>query len=371
MVSLGDYAARLEEHPLVNRAHAAYEWGGAWPLVRVAVALSGGRREESAGIELLADIKKVKPHLEDLKIEKTVEFSPNTEPATLLLPVSDKRRRSLATIVAVLLALVMGSAALAFWTITKRANQTKPAPPAFKLYADMSESERLAFIEVQEQRVSALMGDRQSKLNADALQAIKQKVDEYVTRDRTQASKEEPLPIIFERALPYLPTIGRSFRERNVPVIIGVYLAMVESEYLACYESETGAKGLFQFMPGTAALYGVERDEMCNAEKMTPAAAHYLADRMAELGDDSKSLTLVLLSYTTGAEWVRVTLRSLRASGNYDRTFWTMFDKRATLDDRFQQDSVYYVPKFFAVAIIGENPAVFGLTIQPLSNLAR
>jgi hypothetical protein len=40
MVSLDDYALRLEEHPLVNRAQAAQEWGGAWPLVRVAVTLS-------------------------------------------------------------------------------------------------------------------------------------------------------------------------------------------------------------------------------------------------------------------------------------------------------------------------------------------
>jgi len=44
MVSLDDYATRLEEHPLVNRAQAAYEWGGSWPLVRVAVTLSNDDR---------------------------------------------------------------------------------------------------------------------------------------------------------------------------------------------------------------------------------------------------------------------------------------------------------------------------------------
>jgi len=41
MVSLDDYAARLEAHPLVNRAQAALEWSGAWPLVRIAVTLLG------------------------------------------------------------------------------------------------------------------------------------------------------------------------------------------------------------------------------------------------------------------------------------------------------------------------------------------
>jgi hypothetical protein len=100
---------------------------------------------------------------------------------------------------------------------------------------------------------------------------------------------------------------------------------------------------------------------------MTPAAAHYMADRIAELGDDAQSLTLVLLSYTTGAEWVRETLRKLRESGNYDRNFWTMFDKRKELGDKFQNEVAGYVPQFFAAAIIGENPEAFGLDGVPLS----
>jgi membrane-bound lytic murein transglycosylase MltF len=145
---------------------------------------------------------------------------------------------------------------------------------------------------------------------------------------------------------------------------------MVESEYQACFESEAGGKGLFQFLPGTAAQYGVSLEEMCDAEKMTPAAAHYIADRMAELGDDSQSLTLVLLSYTTGPEWVRSTMRDLRERGNYERNFWTIFEQRRLLDKQFQDGSAYYVPSFFAAAIIGENPEAFGLSMPPLSSLA-
>jgi serine/threonine protein kinase len=363
---LDTMVAILERDP-----HPAFPHSGEFKaLIDKCLSKDPSNRYQTAA-ELLAEIKGLKPQLEDFQIEKTAAVGSNTELATSLLP---KRRRLLVAIAAVLLVMIIGAAVFAYWNLTNlsgRSNPPNAAPPAFKLYADMSDLERMTFIDSQEQRVSALMGDRPAKLNTDALQAIKQKVDEYVQRDGKQSSKEEPLPIIFERASPYLPTIGRSFRERNVPVIIGIYLAMVESEYLTCYESETGAKGLYQFMPGTAVHYGVARDEMCNADKMTPAAAHYLADRMAELGDDSQSLTLVLLSYTTGAESVRVTLRNLRASGNYDRTFWTMFDKRDTPDVRFQQETLYYVPTFFAVAIIGENPAVFGLAMQPLSSLAK
>jgi hypothetical protein len=109
---------------------------------------------------------------------------------------------------------------------------------------------------------------------------------------------------------------------------------------------------------------------MCDVEKMTPAAAQYIADHMAELGEDSESLTLVLLSYNRGAEWVRDTLRQLRGTDNYERNFWTLLANRETLDDGFRKESAGYVPSFFAAAIIGENPETFGLRTPPLSSLA-
>ena len=39
MVSLSDYAVRLEDHPLVQRAQASRRWGGAWPVVWITVSL--------------------------------------------------------------------------------------------------------------------------------------------------------------------------------------------------------------------------------------------------------------------------------------------------------------------------------------------
>jgi soluble lytic murein transglycosylase-like protein len=120
-------------------------------------------------------------------------------------------------------------------------------------------------------------------------------------------------------------------------------------------------------LPQTAKNYGVSREEMCDVEKVTPAAAHYIADRMAELGEDSESMTLVLLSYNRGAESVRNNLRQLRGKENYERNFWTLFAHRNELDDLFQQEGAHYVPNFFAAAIIGENPGVFELPMPALS----
>jgi hypothetical protein len=60
---------------------------------------------------------------------------------------------------------------------------------------------------------------------------------------------------------------------------------------------------------------------------------------MAELGEDSESVTLVLLSYNRGPEWVRNTLRELRGTENYERNFWTLFANRETLDETFRNEN--------------------------------
>jgi soluble lytic murein transglycosylase-like protein len=241
-----------------------------------------------------------------------------------------------------------------------------------KLYSQMSEAEKLKFVDTQEQRISTMMGDRPVKLNEEAVRVIKTYVDRFTDRSRPAAELGwQSTAEVYARAQPYVPLIARSFAARKVPVIIGIYLPAIESAYRNCYENSIGAKGLFQFLPQTAESYGVARQDMCDVEKMTPAAAHYIADRMAELGEDSESVTLVLLSYNRGPEWVRNSLRELRGTENYERNFWTLLAHRETLDETFRDENAWYVPRFFAAAIIGENPEVFELPMPPLSSLAE
>ena len=243
--------------------------------------------------------------------------------------------------------------------------------PSGKIYARMSEAEQLAFIDEQEQRISAMMGEHPVKLNEEALRAIKRSVDRYAARVGSTSEElgHDDLRVTYARPVPFVPLIARSFAARKVPVIIGIYLPMIEAEYRTCLENSIGAKGLFQFLPKTAVQYGVAPEEMCDVEKMTPAAAHYIADRMAELGDDSQSMTLVLLSYNRGPEWVRNALRQLRNADNYQRNFWTLFANRDKLDELFRRENAHYVPSFFAAAIVGENPQSFELQTPPLSTL--
>src|SRR5882672_4162499 len=318
--------------------------------------------------ELLAKLKSVREELNN---------APRSPKAFRLRTVSNSvtgsRRRYLWSVVGVVVLLVASlGGAMLYRQSGLRQRSTISAAPAelastTKLYSQMDEAEQLRFVDEQEQRISTMMGDRPVKLNQEALLAIKRKVDAQIADE--SRPDDERLNEIYARARPYVPLIARSFAARKVPVIIGIYLPVIESAYRPCFENSIGAKGLFQFLPRTAKNYGVARDDMCDAEKMTPAAAHYIADRMAELGEDSESITLVLLSYNVGPEWVRDSLRKLRGTENYERNFWTLFTNRQTLDEAFRNEAGY-VPSFFAAAIIGENPQNFALPQPPLSMLA-
>ena len=281
----------------------------------------------------------------------------------------------------VLLALLLVIASLiGIFFYRKQSGQSvvPPSPavasiPSSLAYPNMDEAQRLVFIREQEQRISRMMGENPQELSDDALQAIKRHVDRYVARisSTSTAAGRDSLQVIHTRAQAHVPFITRVFAERKVPALIAIYLPMIESEYRPCEQSRFGSKGIFQFLPQTAQAYGVRVDEMCNVEKMAPAAANYVADRMAELGEDSESMTLVLVSYNRGTQFVQSSLRQLRGEQNYQRNFWTLFAHRDQLDENFRNETAGYVPAFFAAAIIGENPQRFGLSTPPLSTLAQ
>jgi serine/threonine protein kinase len=333
--------------------------------------------------EMLADLKSVRQQLEqtgaqvmddsmhDARVRQGHEYA--LRPTRYETTKARSSRYGLQLLSVAALIAVMIVTVLLYQRSKLRANAVAPAAIASgKLYPQMNPVEQLAFVDEQEQRISAMMGDRPMKLNDEAIRAIKTNLDRYLARaDSTSANAgQESLSVIYGRAAPIIPLIAPSFSERKIPLVVGIYLPMIESEYKPCYENSAGAKGLFQFMPQTAEQYGVARGEMCDVEKMAPAAAHYIADRMAELGDDSQSMTLVLLSYNRGAESVRDALRRLRETdSHYERNFWTLFANRDKLDDSFRNESAFYIPSFFAVAIIGENPQTFGLQSPPLSTI--
>jgi membrane-bound lytic murein transglycosylase D len=145
----------------------------------------------------------------------------------------------------------------------------------------------------------------------------------------------ECLVTIKNRSLIPFFIIDSVFKLYRLPVELK-YLAVIESELKPSALSRVGARGPWQFMPGTAQDLGLKiisnYDERTNYYKSTRAAARYLKDLYAQFGD----WLLVLAAYNGGPKPVYT---AIRKSGS--RNFWV-------LQDYLPAESREHVKKFIA-----------------------
>jgi membrane-bound lytic murein transglycosylase D len=147
----------------------------------------------------------------------------------------------------------------------------------------------------------------------------------------------------------YCPMMIRIFKEEGTPEELA-YLAMPESGLRTDARSWARAVGLWQFMKGTGAMYGLRVnwwiDERRDFEKSTRAAARHLKDLYSDLGD----WNLVLGAYNAGAGRI---YRAMRRSGATD--YWQM-------RKHLPRQTRNYIPQYIAVARIVLNPEKHGFT---------
>jgi membrane-bound lytic murein transglycosylase D len=172
-----------------------------------------------------------------------------------------------------------------------------------------------------------------------------------------------------ERAQTHAPTLTAAFRARNVSPLFGLYIPWIESEYKNLEASgPSGAIGMFQFIPSTGERYGLSASDLMDVARSADAAARYILDAMQVFSSDPMKEALAVLAYNRGAQKTARELKVLLTDQNKRCSICALTADRSKLDETFRQESVFYVPRFFAAAIIGENPQVFGLQMQPLSS---
>ena len=83
-------------------------------------------------------------------------------------------------------------------------------------------------------------------------------------------------------------------------------------------------------------------------------------------------MPLAIASYNSGEGGLSTNLSTALASAaQEERSFWTLVANQGKLSSQFQKENIKYVPKFFAAAVVGENPQVFGVQLQPLSSYTQ
>jgi membrane-bound lytic murein transglycosylase D len=158
------------------------------------------------------------------------------------------------------------------------------------------------------------------------------------------------------RGSKYLPMIQNVFRAEGLPLDLA-YVPLVESAFKPNALSRVKAKGVWQFMTGTAIENGLRRDwyidERSDPEKATVAAAKYLRTLGKIFGGDWH---LALASYNGGPGRLQRAIKTNRLD-----SFWTLAAKPKALPRETRE----YVPMILAAIVIARNPAQYGFDFEP------
>jgi membrane-bound lytic murein transglycosylase D len=177
--------------------------------------------------------------------------------------------------------------------------------------------------------------------------------------DRFTGNSRDAMTLWVSRSGRYLAMAREVFRSRGLPEDL-VFTAMIESGFKPDAVSRVGAKGMWQFMAGTARRYGlrVDRwvDERLDPEKSTVAAAAYLSD----LYDMFGSWALAQAAYNAGE--VKVA-RAIKKTGSRD--FWTLAQSR-----HLRRETKDFVPQIHAATMIGRDPDRYGFDFDDLEPVA-
>ncbi|HAV39545.1 MAG: lytic transglycosylase domain-containing protein [Aquificaceae bacterium] len=161
-------------------------------------------------------------------------------------------------------------------------------------------------------------------------------------------SNKRSFELALQRANYYMPIIRPIVQKYNLPEELAL-LPVIESGFNNFAVSRSGAAGLWQFIPSTARRYGLRVDqyvdERFDVVKATDAAMRYLKDLYSMFGN----WELALASYNCGENCVA------RRTGGVD--FWTT----QTL---LPEETRNYVPAFFAVLLLANNPEKYGLSVR-------
>lgn len=150
----------------------------------------------------------------------------------------------------------------------------------------------------------------------------------------------------------YFPMLEEVFRDEGLPAEL-LSVAHVESIFDSEAKNSSGATGLWQFMPATAKHYGLDvgffKDQRKSAVYSSIAAARYLKD----LYKSFKDWKLALAAYNAGPGRVRKAIRKANS-----RDFWVIAQKKL-----LSNQTIDYVPKVMALALIEKNPKKFGFNL--------
>jgi membrane-bound lytic murein transglycosylase D len=173
--------------------------------------------------------------------------------------------------------------------------------------------------------------------------------------EKWYASRPDYLNRIADRARDYLYYVVSQVEKRGMPTEIAL-LPIVESAYNPMAYSKSGAAGLWQFIPSTGKLYGLERNWWYDGRRDVVASTNAALDYLQKLHDQFNDWNLALAAYNWGEGAVERAIARNQAHGE-------AVDYRS-ID--LPSETRSYVPSLLAIRNIVQDPQRFGVQLADI-----
>jgi membrane-bound lytic murein transglycosylase D len=164
---------------------------------------------------------------------------------------------------------------------------------------------------------------------------------------------------VVERARPYLYHIVTEVQKRNMPMEVAL-LPIVESGFKPYAYSPSHAAGLWQFIPGTGKLYGLNQNWWYDGRRDVIQSTRAALDYLQKLHNDFGDWQLAFAAYNCGEGTVGRAIRHNQQRGK-PTDFWSLDLPRETSA---------YVPKLMAVSHLIKFPERYQISLSPIDNRA-
>ena len=168
----------------------------------------------------------------------------------------------------------------------------------------------------------------------------------------------EYLSLISKRAEPFLYLVVSELEKQDLPIEIAL-LPIVESDYYPFSYSHGTAAGLWQFIPSTGRMYGLEEDwwhaDRRDVLASTKAAANYLNDLNKMFKGD---WLLSIAAYNAGPGRIQRAIDTNIKLGK-KTDFWSL---------DLPQETEKYVPKLLALSQVIKNPSRYNQKLLEIDN---
>lgn len=171
------------------------------------------------------------------------------------------------------------------------------------------------------------------------------------------ASRPDYINTVADRAKPYLYYIVDELEKRNMPLELA-FLPVIESSFQPLANSSSNASGLWQFMPRTGRVFGLDQNWWYDGRRdiiqSTDAALDYLQKLHTDFGD----WQLALAAYNSGEGTVGRAIKHNQKLG-MPTDFWSL---------SLPKETTNYVPKFMAIAHLLNEPGDYNLTLNSIED---